>query len=511
MPSPNHIPRYGIFERSLNYKGTGDNPFQTGIQAAFFDEAGRRYSVDGFYDGEETYKVRFMPSMPGLWEYRIFIDGNPAESGGFQCVPSTLKGPLRQDPRHPCHFIFDNGEPFYMLGNTAYQAVAAYRDHPRQFAAFLDYYAARSFNWNRFVVAADRSKDQVDRWIWGGTQEEPDYAEFDLDTFRAVEGVIEEMAARDMIASLIFMVDRAYRSTGAQKMNIARRYLKYMVARVGAWWNVVWNLFNEWNKNDIFTSAEVDELGAYLRSIDPYRRLTACHHYARFEFFDRDWADYASMQYRDLPGGINKVMLQNRYFGKIVANEEYGYEEDTILPPNDADNVRHDHWAIAMAGGYGTYGDKTKGPKIGVYFTCNLEDARGTSAPDALRHLYSFMMQTGYRDMAPGNHFLSRCNPEEVFCLANPGREYIVYMVKGQEVVLNLAHVRRELQMQWFDPLTGSFSPPQAVTVPQNMRELPGWEHGDRSFINMHRRQNIAFQPPGYDQDWVLHLKACHP
>jgi hypothetical protein len=257
----------------------------------------------------------------------------------------------------------------------------------------------------------------------------------------------------------------------------------------------------------VFTFDEVDELGRYLHTLDPYQRLTACHHYARFEFYEKEWTDMSSIQHRALPGEINRVILQNRLFNKPVLNEEYGYEGDTLQPPSDADNVRHDHWAIALAGGYATYGDKTKGPKIGVYCSARLQDARGTSAPDKLMYLQAFMEQTGYRAMSPCNAFVSQCNPEQVFCLANPGKEYIVYLVKGQTFAINLTHARGDLATTWYNPRTGEFTRVADVRVHQNMNELPEWMRGEHSWFNMHRHSQYEFTPPDLENDWVLHLK----
>jgi hypothetical protein len=199
-------------------------------------------------------------------------------------------------------------------------------------------------------------------------------------------------------------------------------------------------------------------------------------------------------------------MQQNRRFGKIAINEEYGYEGDNHSPPNDPDSVRHDHWAIAVAGGYGTYGDKTKGPKVAVYFSSVLQDAMGTSVPDALQHLKAFMETTGYYSMAPANAFLGDCDPRQVFCLANPGQEYIVYLVKGQPLKLNLTHVHGTLSVRWYNPRTGEWLPGQDILVAQSTDELPDDERGERSRARFARQQAFAFQSPDNENDWVLHL-----
>jgi hypothetical protein len=309
-----------------------------------------------------------------------------------------------------------------------------------------------------------------------------------------------------MIASVVLLHphDESLRSAGPDVMRVAKGLIRYAVARLGSYWNVVWSVANEWQRSLTFSYDDMDELGAYLHRIDPYQRLTACHHYGRFEFYDKEWTDMSSMQHRGLPHEINRGIIQNRHFNKPVLNEEYGYEGDNHSPPNDPHNVRHDCWAIAMAGGYGTYGDKTKGPKIAVYFSAVLRDSVGAVAPDALQHLRPFMESTGYREMAPGNEFLSDCDPQMAFCLAKPGHEYIVYVVQGDSFRINLTHVHGALSARWYNPRTGQWveieEDPQIIQSPDEQRS-----DGESAWDNINRTHRLLFEPPD-ENDWVLHL-----
>lgn len=501
--------RYDVFEAAIHSTRECDNPYAVDITGVFRDEQGNTLNVTGFYDGADCYKVRFMPECVGCWDYSLQLNGCTVKEDRFLCRNSEIKGPLRQDPVYPYHFVFSNGLPFYMMGNTAYHAILSYRQHKEEFCNFLDYYQQRRFNWIRFfLLGASKSNLDDEIWPWGGTSAQPDFARINQKTFRDAEGVIQELTRRNMIASVILLTSPSLAgfSASSDKLKACKDYFRYAVSRLGAYWNVVWNVSNEWNKFGINSVEEIDELGEYLHSIDPYRRLTACHHYARFEFFDRDWTDMSSLQHRGLPCEINRVILQNRIFNKIVLNEEYGYEGDNNRPPNDADNVRHDHWAIAMAGGFGTYGDKTKGQGTGAYFSARLADAAGTEAPDKLRFLPSFMENTGYQSMTPANAYLSSCNPEEVFCLAEIGREYIVYLVRGQTFKLNLSHARL-LKACWYNPRSGEYLTAWEIRVPQSMLEVPMENEGDKGWYKMYKEQNISFTPPDCENDWVLHLK----
>lgn len=41
------------------------------------------------------------------------------------------------------------------------------------------------------------------------------------------------------------------------------------------------------------------------------------------------------------------------------------------------------------------------------------------------------------------------------FCLANPGKEYIVYLPKGSEVTVDLSAARGKMSVEWLEPVTG--------------------------------------------------------
>ncbi len=191
--------------------------------------------------------------------------------------------------------------------------------------------------------------------------------------------------------------------------------------------------------------------------------------------------------------------MANRYFGKPVLNEEYGYEADMLGPPNDPANVRRDHWALTMAGAYGSYGDKTKGPKVGVYFTSTLKDSAGAMVPDILQHVPRLMARVPYWEMAPLNELLSGCIREEVFCLARPGSEYLVYMTVGQNVGLDLSHVSGgTLRCEWWNPRTGEVGAPF---------ERPRFD-GPRKWGSGAIRTPVVFAPPDYEHDWVLRVRT---
>jgi hypothetical protein len=74
------------------------------------------------------------------------------------------------------------------------------------------------------------------------------------------------------------------------------------------------------------------------------------------------------------------------------------------------------------------------------------------------------------------------------YCLADSGKEYVVYLPQGGEVTVDLSAATGRMRVEWIDPRTG------AATVAKPVRG------GSQS----------PFQAPG-PGDWVLYLRQARP
>src|SRR5664280_1597870 len=81
------VARWDDIELNLPGPTTG-NPFLDVTLSATFRFQHRVISVDGFYDGEGSYKVRFMPDEAGAWTWSTAsnIPALNRQSGSFQCI-----------------------------------------------------------------------------------------------------------------------------------------------------------------------------------------------------------------------------------------------------------------------------------------------------------------------------------------------------------------------------------------------------------------------------------------
>ena len=159
-----------------------------------------------------------------------------------------------------------------------------------------------------------------------------------------------------------------------------------------------------------------------------------------------------------------KQREQQASTGRIIpqVNEEYGYEDHypqwaPYKPPAaSADAMRRVAWEIAMVGGYQVTGETAKrGTGMGPDTGGGWVNGRGDE---------TMTMLTGYAHMV---HFFSsfqwwKSDPHDElvnngsFCLAEPGRLYIIYLPHGGRVTVKLEPGRYE--MKWFNPRSGEYS-----------------------------------------------------
>ena len=70
---------------------------ETSLKVEFTAPSGARRTVNGFWDGGQTWRVRFSPDQIGQWTWQSrCADGTPglASQGQFSCIPYEGDNPL---------------------------------------------------------------------------------------------------------------------------------------------------------------------------------------------------------------------------------------------------------------------------------------------------------------------------------------------------------------------------------------------------------------------------------
>lgn len=98
------------------------------VLVTFVHEGGTEISVEGFWDGDRTWRVRFMPALSGVWQWTTQSEdaGLDGQSGQID-VQQPSATAIEENPNLRGHirisengrfFEYTDGTPFFMLGDT---------------------------------------------------------------------------------------------------------------------------------------------------------------------------------------------------------------------------------------------------------------------------------------------------------------------------------------------------------------------------------------------------------
>jgi hypothetical protein len=490
VQSSNSVEVYDFLEVTLNVEQPSvRNPFTDVFVHAKFSRSGNEQvndlAVQGFCDSDDgsIFRVRFMPTEPGEYKYTVsYWQDNLQKvySGRFKAVDVSRRGVVHVDPAYPWHFLWSGtGEHYYLNGTTAFLLMGW--DDEKTIREILDRFHSLDINrirvlldgrtdhfWTEPIKPGSGFQSHVNPWMAKRSNDitNPgfDYARFNVDYWRKFERMLTYARERDTIISIIFGWNDTLVHPQAGSAD-ERRYMQYAVTRLGSYSNITWDLGDDldWFRSEAWTH----ETGIWLQEIDPYQHL-ATSHPTKNHHQDRSssWFGMTSFQMWERP--MHAWMLKQREqqvsTGRIIpqVNEEYGYEDHypqwaPYKPPAaSADAMRRVAWEIAMVGGYQVTGETAKrGTGMGPDTGGGWVNGRGDE---------TMTMLTGYAHMV---HFFSsfqwwKTDPHDElvndgsFCLAEPGRLYVIYLPRGGRATVKLEPGRYE--MKWFNPRSGEYS-----------------------------------------------------
>ncbi len=455
------VEQYHIYEIRLLSEAKHSNPFDVNVSATVSGPENRKLQVPGFYDGDGVWKVRFSPDALGLWSWTTTSDDPElsGQTGEVRCVKNThpqIHGGLMIDAEHPYHFIYQDGTRYFLLGYECDWLWALDLNSPdtEQLERFIneisDYGAfnhvvtqtyAHYTKWATEIPMPPRIAP-TKLYAWEGTNKEPDHARLNLKYWQHYDRMMDILQEKGIIAHIMVTVWNKFVNWPEQRSADDDRFWKYVMARYQAYSNVVWDVSKEaQNRPDEYW----DDRFEFIRKYDAHRRLLTIHSlWHRHEDTKRKYCDFISDQQHNK---WHEHIIDRRKFKECpVMNIEYGYELghiETYLVIQYPDEVRRRMWVISMAGGYTTY-----------YYSPTAWDviSHDIIPPgySYCKHLHSFFTETRYWEMEPRDDLVNLGH-----CLANEGKEYIVYLPDGGAVTLNVQTAELPLVARWFDPRCG--------------------------------------------------------
>lgn len=313
------VPQYEKLELTLDLDATFDNPFDPrdiDVTATFVGPDGQTLRVPGFFlqdytphkqgdkerllpDGDPTWKVRFAPLAVGAWVVTVTArDRSGMVTHGpvsFECLPGSSPGFVRRVPDNPYYMQFDNGQPYFAVGENLCWGSGGRVD---LYAPWMEALGAAGGNYCRIWLV---------RWNMGlewtpgaGNGHYLGLGKYSQDNAWRLDWVMEQARRNGIYCMLCLgyhgelMDTRAYFGedcwgenpynavnggpcqrpadfwTDEEARRLYKQRLRYYIARYG--WDshvLSWELWNEVNA----PAPWVEEMAGYLQENDPFNHL----------------------------------------------------------------------------------------------------------------------------------------------------------------------------------------------------------------------------------------------
>jgi hypothetical protein len=464
------VPRWQPHDFTFTSASPPQNPFIVAFSAEATGPDGTKLTVPGFYDGQNTWKIRFAPTSEGKWSLTTHSDVADLDNqqAGLSCTPNNnplVHGGLKVDAQHPRHFIYEDGTRWFPLGYECdwFWALDTGNATLPTVDPLLDKISASGFT---FVLLNAYAYDTAWRkghtgeddygppplCAWEGTNENPDYSHFSLAYWQHFDQIIETLNRRGLGAHIYLRVYNKmvkWPKNGSPEDDL---YFRWIIARYAAYPNVVWDLAKEAN-NEKSLPYKIDRL-KFIRATDPYHHLLTVH--TDISTYDhgsyQGLVDFRTDQFQSTKESAihDRIIHQIAQGSWPVINAELAYEQGPLGPNDKTYNSAQSPeeqtrraWEAMMGGGYAAY-----------YYTYTAWDVirPGDTPPGYayFKNLHDFFAGTEYWLLDPADSLVSNG-----YCLANPGKEYVTFQNNAAPFTLKLEGLAFPLQAEWFQPYTG--------------------------------------------------------
>lgn len=323
----------------------------------------------GFFDGGNSYKIRFAPPYEGTWKYTTVsnVPSLNGQSGQINVVPASSDnhGPVESRGYQLLHA---DGTPHFSVGSTAYQWTS--KDFKMQqdtldtlrngqgkgqvfnklrMTVFPKWYEYNNANpvevGTAYAIIPGSIASNSTAWDCVGPDCPSLAGSFDLRRFNVsywqnYEYLVSTMQDMGVIADIIVFhpYDQGHwgfdcmggRDGKTYNTSNDNFYLRYLGARLSSFSNVWWAMANEWSFCACKSYGSVidngptpvwDELFKTLGDSDPYGRQTSIHNGNLLYNHSQPWITHVSLQ-----GHESDTPQLRPFYKKPVVWDEVKYE-----------------------------------------------------------------------------------------------------------------------------------------------------------------------------------------
>lgn len=462
------VEQWDVYEIVQDGPSSG-NPYMDIDIAAVFKNNEISLKVPGFYDGNGIYRIRFSPSLRGLWTYQTESNNKKLanKKGSFLCIPPSKSnhGPVKIV--NTFYLEYSDGTPFYSIGTTAYQWTSVKQSIQEKTVETL---AGAPFTKIRMCVfpKSYRYGNNTEPWAYPYWRKDTinDFTKPNFEFFQNFDKRVKQLKELGIQADVILF--HPYDNWGYSKMGkeMNEKYVRYMIARISAFRNVWWSLANEWDVPSIKESIDWEGIGKLLQNEDPYQRFRGIHNWYGSEdhFYDhtKPWITHVSAQTSQF---YNAIKWRNQY-RKPLLFDEMRYEGDIESRWGNlsGQEMTSYFWMAGLSGGYPMHGDTFKNSaddSTEVRWWAKGGLLVGES-PKRIQFFKSIMKQAPVKEMTPqlidnnkpgemNNNYIPGILNNFNYIFSKPGEYYLAYTPEKNKLIeINLG-AKNKYKMEVID------------------------------------------------------------
>lgn len=446
--SRQQVKQWGRFEAAVVNPRTCANPYEdAALNVTYHDPEGRVVKFWGFYDGNGVWRIRFMPDTPGFWRYEAsFSDGSPGPAGEFECVSSDIPGLIAVCADNPIWFGFKGGDAVLVRSLHVGDRFFADAGNPisgatwssSQRTAFLDWAQRQGYNMLSMAShylnrdSSGRGKGWNTPDLWDAKKQQPNPG-----AYQRMEHILDDLAARRIMVypfAGFFGRDSDF-PRDEEKQDL---YLRYTLARLGPYWNVLFSVGGpepRLKSKPYLSADEINGLGRRIKKLDVFGHLVSVHNpTGNDEFRDADWTSYGVVQGPKTVDRkrLNDGLLRNHHEAKPLYAQETLWPGNKHHPAYSADDIRKNAWVLMMSAAALNFGDMAGDSSSGFSGSMDLS-AKVQQRHDIIKAVWDFFETVPFHRMRPRQDLV-----DNGYCLAEPGRQYLIYLEEPGVINLNL-------------------------------------------------------------------------
>jgi hypothetical protein len=341
------ITQYQVLDVIFNVKKV-ENPLETTFGANFKDIDGKSTSIEGFYDDNNQFILRFSASKIGIYSFETY-SSNPELSGLKGQINSTKNtnpnqhGGLTVSKLNPQKLAYEDSTSCFALAFECDWLFALDYDNKTDIPktkTLIQTIKNNGFNQVVMNVYAYDVGWKIDEKtpkeylysrpnysVFEGTNEKPDFEKLNLNFFKQFDRVINELNQNGINAHVMIYVWNKKVNWPSMYSKADNQYFDYVIKRYQAFPNMIWDISKEaldYGRCDI---PYINERISRIRQKDAFKRLITVHDY---EYCSRepDKIDIISIQnWRNDLYSLSLEALQKHPNKPVMNIEHGGYEK----------------------------------------------------------------------------------------------------------------------------------------------------------------------------------------